>query len=1351
MSQYYSTRYTDNTTPTKQRTSESVLPSSPPLPRLPPLRTNGTITGGNTYSNNNTIPNVSTTDSPQNRGNSRNSWYRRRPPPPPLQIPLQSIPDVIQDVPDVPDVPSLPELSPEVRSRAHVVHTSPEEYGSPFVGEIDTDSGNKENKNNNIATPKSHRRSSEIYRSPFIGDTGLDISVETSQKQTAFPTVRSPSIFANKPLPELPTQEEYSSETLVDDEELDFFNNFPPQMIFTHHSPLSPSFPSPSPSPSPFMRKTSDSTENYRYYSDTNYIFNSNNASSLGHTSFNSVFGAKPLDAAPNINAPTQPFNIDFLDENKLYQCYSVYKLSDIYEWLLKIYFEWYNEFVFGKIEIYQVIQRLLEFQLPKNFNQETIDSNVDRIVSSLLHQSALRFNYYYNDNNDNGNDNDNDNDMAIVIAGLDIQGILTELLPCYSCSDTGTYSESCYTYSCRRLHAINTGVRKQLKVADIIKKPLGLWTDYWHITAEELAEINPREVQRQSYIFDLLVLEERSLNMANAAVEIYGKRFKPSLLPDVPEFDKLAFKIFEPMIQLHREYIIIPIFDKIQTRGKFIDGVGRIYAKWCTEAHDIYIDYSKAMAVVHEIIMWEKKHGTRFAKWLNAVDNSPEITRTKTYHDVIFFGGYIKSLQNMTVTLNSILKCTEPSMEDYEYLKAVIVDIERLSAEVDTVHGEAIDHQKLVRFANELILDGKATSAPYGGNVYSNGKGRGSDDNNNDNGNEHPGSNDRLNLGLHDPRRKLFMSGLVEKKRDLWIEPAPVFIALLDNYFLVTEVVTNNNEKKYRLVERPIPIDYLSLEKKMSHNESKRLSVPRFAAATSTTATTTGTTTTPTTFVSTSNVTSSPERIGRAGLYNAQPSESELSFKIRNTATNESFTFITSNLTEKEMWIKSITKSLRYQRGFSGASRGRLLNFKVVTSQFAYLDREAPVNLPVAPEGSELDRALKAYQNDNIDNPVVLREPIATAIKVSESIDYEGKRYVLVATTGGIYIKLADKMEKRFFKIMQCSDVTAMEYVSKLGLLFVLNGRMLSYFSVASILSAYYDPQRYLVDGYLVGILLRDKVGYFKFANDFGNSKQLIYERKGKIFVLTPEFDPLTRQFKYFKEYKEYRLPDTSVGLVKIEVDYIATFKDSIVVCTSKGTYLYNEAFNDDGINLPSFLNDRPMFEYFNAFHFGGHPFKSKPEASTKKNSLSREVTAEYVKKDIATNKTRPIACFKLEYSAKPTFLMVYDEAVVRLDRYGQIPNWKEDILVLDFYCTGAALYKGFLILVGDSLIQIYDLTSLDYPLGRTVPTQIIKAKKVLLISSGGRNNFVVSLSHPNIANRQLLLTCECNELTTG
>ena len=87
-------------------------------------------------------------------------------------------------------------------------------------------------------------------------------------------------------------------------------------------------------------------------------------------------------------------------------------------------------------------------------------------------------------------------------------------------------------------------------------------------------------------------------------------------------------------------------------------------------------------------------------------MDNSPEITRTKTYHDVIFFGGYIKSLQNMIVTLNSILKCTEPSMEDYEYLKAVIVDIERLSAEVDTVHGETIDHQKLVRFANQLILD---------------------------------------------------------------------------------------------------------------------------------------------------------------------------------------------------------------------------------------------------------------------------------------------------------------------------------------------------------------------------------------------------------------------------------------------------------------------------------------------------------------------------------------------------------------------------------------------------------------------------------------------------------------------
>lgn len=276
---------------------------------------------------------------------------------------------------------------------------------------------------------------------------------------------------------------------------------------------------------------------------------------------------------------------------------------------------------------------------------------------------------------------------------------------------------------------------------------------------------------------------------MATAAVEIYGKRFDRSLLPDEPEFKSLAFDIFEPLIQLHTEFLLTPIFWKLKTRGKFIDGIGKIYSKWCGEAKDIYLNYAKAMATVHEIIMWEKKNNTKFVSWLKEIDNSVEITRSKMYHDVIFFGGFFKSLQNMPVTLRSILKNTDPSVEDYEYLKIVIRDVERLNFEVNQVHGLAIDHRKLVRFSKQLVLSTNSSNAASYVNIGGNTTINGCD-----------AVQDKLALGLTYPERKLVLSGTVYKKRELWLDPTPVYIALLDNCLLITEEITKGEAQRYKL-----------------------------------------------------------------------------------------------------------------------------------------------------------------------------------------------------------------------------------------------------------------------------------------------------------------------------------------------------------------------------------------------------------------------------------------------------------------------------------------------------------------------------------------------------------------------
>lgn len=1288
----------------QEKGNQKSYPNDISLPKLPPLNTRRSFLDEEQWiatennSNNNRdhsrrhkshryhkqLPKLPT-ESIVNIGSPRN-LKMRRPPPPQTSV----------------SGPAIADSTRNLFSPTSPITTRSPIHRSPFVGEDEA------RDSIGIISPSSYNHK---YQSPFIGDTESQVIVTPSTEKSSESYIED-STSSNFSRLVSQMNIDYTDPTSITDleplDDAEYYRKPPPRISGIRDISN--------------ISKISDSIESY--YSDSNYTFNNSNAR---HSSFNSLLGGKPLELAPSITAPTQRFSVDNLDENKLYQCYTTHRLSDIYEWILKIYFEWFNEYIFGKFEFYQVVQRLLEFQLPSNFEQDVIDSNVDRIIASLIQQNAVRFELDPNDTSD-------DKDITIIVAGLDVQGILTELLPCYSFADTAYEQSSstlCYSLICANRSSTNH--RETRKISEIIHKSVGLWTDYWKLTSEELADINPREIQRQSFIFDLIILEERSLNMANAAVEIYGKRYKSSLLPDEPNFDLIAFDVFQPLIKLHKDYLLDPIFWKIKTNGKFIDGIGKIYSKWCSEAKGAYLNYATAMATVHEVITWEKRHDTKFAHWLNDIDNSPEITRSKMYHDVIFFGGFFKSLQNMPITLSSILKNTDKSNEDYDYLKSAIKEIEKLSADVDRVHGEAIDHRNLVRFSKQIVyissLNG--SSAAYI-NVSSNQEMKTSEY-----------AQDQLYLGLSDPERRLLISGQLMKKRELWIEPLPVYLALLDNYLLITEPIIKNNTRRYKLIERPIPIEYLNLEQKVND--------PNFSTSNLNTTSSRTVNHTPSTPIRSSrppfvgdliyNRDENADTSRRTGISNINPGDIELSFKIRNTATSESFTFLTANLSEKERWINMIIESFKNKKNRNKPA----LNFKVLSTQFAYSDKDAPVNLPLAPEGSEIDEALKEY-SAKTGNKEKYGFPMVTSIQSATYLYFENQCFFIIATENGIFMRIEDDTDSKFVKIIQSSAVRAMEVNEKLGLFFVLDSKNLCYFNIPSILGAFYDRRKYLEGNLIVGIVVNDKVSCFKFAEDFGNSRHLLYERKGKVHVLTPEFDQLTKNLKYFKEYKEYKLPTSTTSISGIEANDITVFKKSFIVHTSKGPVLFHDEFDDDGFSLPSFLNDKPIQDYLNSSHLANGIFKTIGVSSNRKES-SKLKMAEYVRKDIATNKTKSLECFQIMNTKN--YLLIYDEAVIRLNSHGEIADWRNDILVLDFHCTGSAMYNGYLVLVGDNLIQIYNLKSPTDAPGNLNPIQIIKGKKVQLINSEKKNDVILSLSHPNIPNRQLLLTCNINNTT--
>ncbi|SCV02668.1 LAMI_0H01750g1_1 [Lachancea mirantina] len=1310
------------------------------LPKLPPLSPGNRMLPNNSRKSNVPIgwtpvmnSPLSPSDSEHNSPSSGSRFRSGRPPPPPLlsQIPYQQ--DTERRI--KPDDHSKTASSTPL-NRASRPSSS---YASPFIGEDEL----RMHDYSAASTP------TKIYKSPFMGDA-TGVYVKRTQSSTSTPKSRDfhdmegselfdsslegrneslPSITfearspgENQPtlkaLPSLPPRDKVA----LPGKQLPILPKLRTLNDSKDPLALESSFYKPPPRLHSDLRGSSDSRtvsgSISSYYSNTNYTFNEEDGR---QSSFGSIVGGKPLQEAPSVIFPTQPFSIELLDENRLYQCYNVFFLSDVYEWLLKVYFEWFNEYVFHKIEFFQLVQLLLEFQLPHSCDQDLLDSNVDKIIESLVFQGAVRF--------QRDTVNHSDDEITFIVAGLNVQGVFPDLLPCYSPNGIQIHGDQdmlCYCPRCPK--RISNLSRPDLKLSEVINKTVGHWTDYWQLKPDELAEINPREVKRQSLIFDLIVLEERSLNLANAAIEIYGRSFSPKLLPYDPEFFTLAFDTFTPLIDLHKEFLLGPILWKLKSKGKFIDGVGKIYLKWCNEAHDIYSRYAVSMAEVHEIITWEKEHDTNFAHWLKQLDESSEISRSKLYHDVVFFGGFFKSLQNIPLTLNSILKWTDPSSEDYEYLKMAITEIEKLSANVDRIHGEAADRRKITRLARQLLLYPGSSNSMV--NYINVGDPKGLSET----------GNEKLDLRLNERSRRILKSGVLTRRRDLWLEGSPSFVVLLDNYLLITELSLKEGGEKYKLSERPVPIDYLSLESKEDVNwqhldlntgfENKYTSQPYSASLERPL---------PPSFPSRpviSKVKSSvpfiPKTLQGAVGMNSTEDFTEGSegfkFKIRNTATNESFTFLCSSSDDRKAWIIAIIRAFKINQEKKDR---KAFTMRCLTDAFAYDEREAPINLPVTPEGSEIDVALKCFYKTY----GKLHSPLGINAQCSARFFYENQEFILCGLNGGVFMACADDLSS-WKQILSLSKVSLLQVNLKLALLFTLADRRLCYFTLPSLICAYYDPNFYLTDGQLTGVLLREKVTFFKVADDFGNSRQLFYERKGKLVILTPEFDRITKAFKFFKFYKEFDLPSGAGGLTYITITDIVVFKKSFIACSSKGGILYNEAFNDSGIQLPSFAKDKGFKPQH---HFSHHPFKTAVEKSAKKNS-SRLKMAEYVKFDIAANMTLPVTCFKL---AEDDFVLIYDEAVIKLNKHGEIPNWQTDIMVLDFFCTGAALQNDFLFLVGENLVQIYDLSvaiGADGKMNKLAPVQIIKSKKIKLISNQRDESTTVVLSHPLIPGRQCI-----------
>lgn len=283
--------------------------------------------------------------------------------------------------------------------------------------------------------------------------------------------------------------------------------------------------------------------------------------------------------------------------------------------------------------------------------------------------------------------------------------------------------------------------------------------------------------------------------------------------------------------------------------------------------------------------------------------------------------------------------------------------------------------------------------------------------------------------------------------------------------------------------------------------------------------------------------------------------------------------------------------------------------------------------------------------------------------------------------------------------------------------------------------------------DEAVIGIVINDKVDDFNIADDLENSIQLCYQRKGKVICTIPEYDFSSNSIGCFKVHKSYKLPSghhlTVNKNTSTAPNYIPTFvgnkhqityfKESFIVAhSSKGFLLYNTVFNVNGMSLPHFPDVliEPNYE------------SEKKDEIVTLEKLSKEKLLLNRVQEIMRGKISAIKSFMI-HSGK-NIVFVYSNTVVLVNNSGYVVNGIKDVLMIDFNINSCEMHGDYLILCGDNLVQIYDLNQqllVEAPMSEISLCQIVKGKKMRIISSEITSKPVLLMSHPLIVGKQLVL----------
>ncbi|RDW49240.1 CNH domain-domain-containing protein [Yarrowia lipolytica] len=588
------------------------------------------------------------------------------------------------------------------------------------------------------------------------------------------------------------------------------------------------------------------------------------------------------------------------------------------------------------------------------------------------------------------------------------VSGVIPALTLCYSKSshDSGY---TCYSTKCP--YESDTRKREDKKRTESTSSDQMDWAQYWELTDDQLARIDPREIKRQYAMHELIVGEEHFIRDLEILHNVYGESLK-SHMPDKQFRDMFAV---QDIIQCSKELLQ----GRLKARHIiFVTGIADIIIEWIKVARPHFLAYANRYLHADRRIRKEREDNVLFSQWLGDMSKDPR-TLGKPYS--IYFHRVIPRLARYSLLLGTISKHTTNEME-LELLSRAVAECDDVTRQCNMVIGNVEKQVELLDLKSQFVFKPDCGA----------------------------------DLKLESTQRKIMRRGDVQRKSDYGFEWIDAHLVLLDNFLVLCKHQTGQHGPKLYVTKKPIPLELLCVEqideaeqqtKGRIHNITSHVREVRDKRMS---------------FIGGDHHSSSSSNPGAVTVLNEDSDQTTYPFRIRHLGQNITYTLFCPSSLDRDRWHTAMVEAKRQYSSKVYAKNAEPFRLTVLS----YLDfgYEIPVRLAVPNNASTLQRAIE--KAGMAGKPHLKTQPSSTSMTTRSKVNcatsfmFDSREFVFVGTDYGVFVsELSPETRHKGGnnKYKRCVDlhkVTQIGVIETLNLVIILCHRGLIYYHLDQLLN---------------------------------------------------------------------------------------------------------------------------------------------------------------------------------------------------------------------------------------------------------------------------------------------------------